>query len=61
MFNKYKNALKYKQPQEAYCSTSGCFERVADHHHMRHLLDDKAEELSKHFCFDCVLERMINC
>lgn len=60
MFNRHRNIIEYKQPQEVFCSNLECFNEIAKYHPMYHVLDDEALKLAEHFCFDCILEGKIN-
>jgi hypothetical protein len=52
-----KDPVKYKQPQEYYCSNLYCFNESADNSPLRYLLTDEAyNNLSDFYCIDCIIE-----
>jgi len=54
MFKK-KSEAEIKQPQELYCSNSGCRNEIAKLHQLFHVLDVEESILNK-YCFDCIVE-----
>jgi hypothetical protein len=56
-----KDPVKYKQPQEYYCSNQDCFNESADNSPLRNLLtDDALDNLSYFYCIDCIIEGRTN-
>jgi len=51
-----KDPVAYKQPQEQYCSNFECLQTTAEHDPLAHLLDEYGERMSKHYCFDCIVD-----
>lgn len=56
-----KDPIKYKQPQEHYCSNFKCLNEVAQFNELSKLLTDEAfDNLSYFFCMDCIIEGNTN-
>lgn len=52
-----KNPIKYKQPQEYFCSNYDCYNVAAQNSPLSHLLTDEAfNNLSDFYCIDCIIE-----
>ena len=52
-----KDPVKYKQPQELFCSNYECLNEIASKSHLSYLLTDEAERIfSDFYCLDCIIE-----
>lgn len=52
-----RNPIKYKQPQELFCSNYSCLNEIAKNNYLENLLTDEARKnFSKFYCIDCIIE-----